>query len=64
MPTVEEDRVKQPPKYSPDQGAQVVTGDTARQGPAGRRGLAVMVTSTLGAIVVLALAFMVWRMMG
>lgn len=64
MPTVEEDRVVQPPKYNPDKGAQVVTGDTARQGPAGERGLSVMLISTIGAIVVLALAFLVWRMVG
>lgn len=62
--TIENDSMRKPPAYNPDKGAQVLTGDTARQGPAGKRGLTVMVTSTIGAIVIMALAFLVFRMMG
>lgn len=62
MPTtVENDSVKTPPPYQPEKGAQVVTGDTPRQGPAGTRGLIIMVVSTIGAFVVCALALYIFR---
>ena len=43
--TIEEDDIHTPPPYKPDGPPQVVTADTARQGPRGRRVLVVLVVS-------------------
>ena len=48
---VERDTIKPPPHYG-DHHPQVVTADTARQGPAGKRVLAVLVLSLLAALVI------------
>jgi hypothetical protein len=45
--TVEEDDIHPPPHYEPDGPPQVVTADTARQGPLGRKALLVLVFSLL-----------------
>jgi hypothetical protein len=42
---VEDDNIRPPPHYHPDEGPQIVTADTARQGPAGRRILVLLVVS-------------------
>jgi len=42
---VEEDNIEAPPHYRPDGPQQVLTSDTARQGPSGRRVLIVLVAS-------------------
>jgi hypothetical protein len=43
--TVEEDNVRPPPHYREGGPPQVVTADTARQGPSGRRVLIVLLAS-------------------
>jgi hypothetical protein len=42
---VEDDNIQQPPHYRPDGPPQVLTADTVRQAPAGRRVLLVLVAS-------------------
>jgi hypothetical protein len=51
--TVELDNIKPPPHYHDVEGPQIVTSDTARQGPLGSRVLAIL----LGGLVAVALAF-------
>jgi hypothetical protein len=51
--TVELDNITPPPHYDDVEGPQVVTSDTARQGPLGSRVLAIL----LGGIVAVCLAF-------
>jgi hypothetical protein len=55
---VEEDNIRQPPLYSEDGPPQVVTADTARQGPLGTPVLWVLI----GALVLAGVAWMVVRM--
>jgi len=55
---VEEDNIRPPPLYSEDGPPQVVTSDTARQGPLGAPVLWVLV----GALVLAGIAWMVIRM--
>jgi hypothetical protein len=50
--TIEEDDIRTPPHYREGGPPQIVTGDTVRQGPLGRRVLAVLLLSLLGAGVV------------
>jgi hypothetical protein len=40
--TVEEDNIRPPPHYHPETGPQIITSDTARQGPLGSRVLVVL----------------------
>jgi hypothetical protein len=47
--TVELDNIKPPPHYDDTEGPQVVTSDTARQGPLGSRVLAILLGG-LGAV--------------
>jgi hypothetical protein len=47
MSTVEDDNIRQPPHYREGGPAQVVTADTARQGPSGWRVLIVLVVSLI-----------------
>jgi hypothetical protein len=46
---VEEDNIRPPPHYRPDGPPQVVTSDTARQGPRGTRVLLVLAGSLVAA---------------
>jgi hypothetical protein len=43
--TVEEDNIRPPPHYHPESGPQIITSDTARQGPLGSRALVVLICS-------------------
>jgi len=49
--TVELDNIEPPPHYHPETGPQVITKDTARSGPLGRRVYVVLAVS-MAAIVV------------
>jgi hypothetical protein len=51
--TVEEDNIRPPPHYNAVKGPQIITSDTARQGPLGSPVLAVLV----GGIVAVCIAF-------
>lgn len=55
---VEEDHIRPPPHYREDGPPQVVTADTARQGPKGNRVLIVLVASL--ATLVAAWAIVAW----
>jgi hypothetical protein len=55
---VEEDHIRPPPHYREDGLPQVVTADTARQGPKGNRVLVVLVASL--AALVAAWAIVAW----
>jgi hypothetical protein len=44
-PFVEADNIRAPPHYRVDGRPQIVTSDTARQGPKGRRVLIVLIVS-------------------
>jgi hypothetical protein len=43
--TVEQDNITPPPHYREDGPPQVITADTARQAPKGRRGLVILIAS-------------------
>ena len=45
--TVEEDNIRPPPHYDAAKGPQIITSDTARQGPKGRRVLVVLVAALI-----------------
>jgi len=45
--TVEEDNIQPPEHYHPETGPQVITSDTARQGPRGRPVLYVLVAGLI-----------------
>jgi hypothetical protein len=51
--TVELDNIEPPPHYDDVKGPQIVTSDTARQGPLGSRVLAIL----LGGILAICIAF-------
>jgi hypothetical protein len=51
--TVELDNIQPPPHYHPETGPQVITSDTARQGPKGRRVYVVMVVSLVAVVIAL-----------
>jgi hypothetical protein len=51
--TVELDNIQSPSHYHPETGPQVITSDTARQGPKGRRVYIVMVVSLIAVVVAL-----------
>jgi hypothetical protein len=58
-PVVENDRVQgQPPQGRGDH--PVITGDTARQGPAGSRVLYVTIFGTVGAFILMAIAYAIF----
>jgi hypothetical protein len=59
--TVEDDNIRPPPHYYPDGPPQVVTADTARQGPKGRRVLAILVASLIALGVAWALLEALYR---
>jgi len=44
---VEDDNIRPPPPYRPEGPPQIVTADTARQAPLGKRVLAVLLGSLL-----------------
>jgi hypothetical protein len=56
--TVEEDNIRPPPHYDQTKGPQIITSDTARQGPKGRRVSVVLVVSFI--VVVIALFLVMW----
>jgi hypothetical protein len=41
----EDDHIRPPPHYRPDGPPQIITGDTARQAPSGRRVLVMLIAS-------------------
>jgi hypothetical protein len=43
--TIETDNVTPPPHYREAEPPEIITSDTARQGPKGRRGLAILIAS-------------------
>ncbi|WP_158813552.1 hypothetical protein [Methylocapsa sp. S129] len=49
QPIVEDDNIRPPPHYRPNGPPQVVTADTARQGPKGNRVLIILVASMIAA---------------
>jgi hypothetical protein len=51
--TVELDNIQPPPHYHPETGPQVITSDTARQGPKGRRVYILLVVSLITIVVAL-----------
>jgi hypothetical protein len=51
--TVELDNIQPPPHYHPETGPQVITSDTARQGPKGGRVYVVLVVSLIAIVVAL-----------
>ena len=55
---VEPDNVQPPPHYDPAKGPQVVTSDTARQGPLGKPVLWVLLAALVLVVVGFAAAFM------
>ena len=59
--TVELDNITPPPHYDAAKGPQVITSDTARQGPKGRRVYVVLVVSLIAVVVAL---FLVARFAG
>jgi hypothetical protein len=46
-PVIEVDNIREPPHYRPGGPPQIITSDTARQGPKGRRVLVVLIVSLL-----------------
>jgi hypothetical protein len=49
--TVEEDNIRPPPHYHEGGPPQIITADTARQGPRGPRVLAILVCSLIAIVV-------------
>jgi hypothetical protein len=45
--TIEKDNIRPPPHYDAAKGPQIITSDTARQGPKGRRVLVVLVAALI-----------------
>jgi hypothetical protein len=50
---VELDNIQSPPHYNPENGPQVITSDTARQGPKGRRVYVVLIASLIAVVIAL-----------
>ena len=61
MAVVEEDNIKPPPHYREGGPPQVITADTARQGPKGVRVLVVLAVSLILALVVFAALSGIWQ---
>ncbi len=57
---VEPDNITPPPHYRDTEGPQIITSDTARQGPAGNRVLVVLVVSLVAAVLVVGILAMVF----
>jgi hypothetical protein len=51
--TIEKDNIRPPPHYDETKGPQIITSDTARQGPKGRRVYVVLVVSVIAIIIAL-----------
>jgi len=60
---IEEDNIQPPPHYREGE-PQVITADTARQGPLGKRVLVVLVASLVFALIVWAAMSMFWSRAG
>jgi len=61
MAVIEEDNIQPPPHYREGGPPQVITADTARQGPKGVRVLVVLAVSLILALVVFAALSGIWR---
>jgi hypothetical protein len=57
---IEQDNIVAPPHYRENGPQQVVTSDTARQGPLGSRVLMVLVISLIGAVIAGGFVVMFW----
>jgi hypothetical protein len=57
---VEEDNIQPPPPYREGGPPQVITADTARQGPKGARVLVVLLASLIGAVAVFGIMSAIW----
>jgi hypothetical protein len=57
---IEDDNIVQPPHYREDGPPQVITSDTARQGPLGKRVLLILLMSLIGALIAGGFVFMYW----
>jgi len=55
--TVELDNIQPPPHYHPETGPQIITADTARQGPLGRRVFVVLVCGIVAVCLGFALVY-------
>jgi hypothetical protein len=58
--TVEDDHIRPPPHYREGGPPQVITADTARQGPKGTRVLAILVCSLVAIVVAFWLVHLVF----
>jgi hypothetical protein len=56
--TVELDNIRPPPHYDDVKGPQVITSDTARQGPRGSRVLTVLVVGLVAVCIAFALVYL------
>jgi hypothetical protein len=57
---IEEDNIQPPPHYREGGSPQVITADTARQGPKGARVLVVLVASLIGALTLFGIMSAIW----
>ena len=57
---IEEDNIVSPPHYHEGGPQQVVTSDTARQGPLGSRVLVILIASLVCAVIAVGFVFTVW----
>ena len=55
--TVELDHIRPPPHYHPETGPQIITSDTARQGPLGSRVLMVLVWGLVAVCIAFSLVY-------
>jgi hypothetical protein len=56
--TIELDNIRPPPHYDDVKGPQVITSDTARQGPRGSRVLTVLVVGLVAVCIAFALVYL------
>ena len=61
MAVIEDDNIKPPPPYREGGPPQIITADTARQGPKGVRVLVVLAVSLILAVVVFAVLSGIWQ---
>jgi hypothetical protein len=55
--TVEEDNIQSPPHYNAVKGPQILTSDTARQGPLGRPVLVVLICGIVAVCIAFSLVY-------
>ena len=61
MHTVEVDNIQPPPHYDATKGPQIVTSDTARQGPLGRRVFVILVVGLIAVCAAFSLVYFFGR---